>query len=109
MSKQLVVYVTTWCPGCRDTQEALAEWGVAARYVNIGRDLEAAGRVRALTGFESVPTLVAVEGDGFDPITSPLPLTPGKSARGVDRETVLTEPTRAQLKAWLAKHGWLRA
>ncbi len=107
MSKQLVVYITTWCPGCRDAQEALAEWGVTTRYVNIGRDLEAAGRVRALTGFESVPTLVAVEGAGFDPIEPPAALTPGKGPRGIDRGAVLTEPSRTQMRGWLVKHNFL--
>jgi glutaredoxin len=107
MSKQLMVYITTWCPACRDAQAALAEWRVTARLVNIGREPEAASRVRALTGFESVPTFVAVEGAGFDPIEPPAPLPPGKSARGIDRGAVLTEPSRPQMREWLVKHGFL--
>jgi glutaredoxin len=107
MPKQLVVYFTAWCPSCQDAQAALSEWGVEARRVNIARDRDAAERVRMLTGFESVPTLVVVDGDGVDPIEAPLPLPPGKGPRGIDRGTVLTEPTRTQMRTWLIKHGFL--
>ena len=109
MSKQLVVYITSWCPGCRHAQDALAELGLAARYVNIGRDTEAAGLLRALTGFESVPTFVIVAGEGFDPITPPAALPAGKGPRGVDRGSVLTEPAEAPLREWLVKNGFLQA
>lgn len=107
MSKTLLVYMTAWCPSCRDAQEALTEWGVTARYVNIGRDIDAAARVRRLTGFESVPTLVVVDGEGSDPIEPPIPLPQGRGPRGIDRGTVLTEPTRPQMRAWLTKHNFL--
>lgn len=109
MGKQLVVYITSWCPACRHAQDDLAEWGVPARFVNIGRDVAAAGRVRALTGYESVPTFVVVADDGFDPIEPPLPLAPGRGPRGLDRGAVLTEPARDQLRAWLVKHAFLPA
>ncbi|MEJ5197699.1 MAG: glutaredoxin family protein [Anaerolineae bacterium] len=109
MDKQLLVYMTPWCPDCRHVQEALAEWGVPARYVNISRDPAAAARVRALTGFESVPTLVAVDGDGFDPIEPPAALPAQRGPRGLDRGSVITEPSTDQLRAWLIKHGWLKS
>jgi glutaredoxin len=109
MGKQLVVYITSWCPACRRAQDDLAEWGVPASFVNIGRDREAAGRVRALTGFESVPTFVVVAGDSFDPIAPPLALPAGRGPAGVDRGAVLTEPARGQLREWLGKHGFLSA
>jgi mycoredoxin len=107
MTKQLVFYMTSWCPSCHAAQDALAEWGVTARSVNIGHDREAAGRVRALTGFESVPTFVIVDGAGGDPIEPPTSLPAGRGPRGIDRGTVLTEPTNAELKAWLIKNGFL--
>jgi len=109
VSKQLVVYIATWCPDCRYAQEALAEWGISARYVNITRNPDAAARVRALTGFESVPTFVVTADAGFDPIEPPAALPAGSGPRGVDRGPVLTEPTQAQLRAWLVKHGFLKA
>ena len=107
MPKQLLVYMTSWCPSCRDTQEALNEWGVTARFANIGRDPEAAARVRQLTGFESVPTLVIVDGGGSEPCETPDPLPQGRGPRGIDRGTVLTEPNRTQLRAWLTKHNFI--
>ena len=107
MTKELLFYMTTWCPSCHAAQDALDEWGVTVRGVNIGRDREAAGRVRALTGFESVPTFVIVDGAGVDPMAPPTPLPAGRGPRGVDRGTVLTEPTNAELKAWLIKNGFL--
>ena len=109
MPQQLLVYMTPWCPTCRDAQEALAEWKVAVCAINIARDREAAQRVRALTGFESVPTLVIAEDTGVEPFEPPAPLPPGSGPRGIDRGSVLTEPTRAQLRAWLIKHGLLPA
>ena len=107
MVKQLVFYMTSWCSSCHAAQDALAEWGVTVRCVNIGRDREAAGRVRALTGFESVPTFVIVDGAGVDPMEPPTPLPAGRGPRGIDRGTVLTEATNAELKAWLIKNGVL--
>jgi hypothetical protein len=32
----------------------------------------------------------------------------GTGPRGIDRGTVLTEPTNAELKAWLIKNGFCR-
>lgn len=108
MSKQLVVYMTSWCPDCRRAQEALAEWGVAARLIDIRCEPEAALRVQKLTGFESVPTFVVAADDGFTPVAPPAPLPAGQGPRGIDRGTVITEPSRAQLREWLTKHGFLR-
>lgn len=109
MSKQLVVYITSWCPDCRRAREALAEWGVSARLVDIRREPEAALRVQELTGFESVPTFVVVADDGVTPVAPPAPLPAGQGPRGIDRGTILTEPSRDQMREWLAKHGFLRA
>jgi glutaredoxin len=108
MAQELLFYMTAWCSSCHAAQDALTEWGVTARTINIGRDREAAARVRALTGFESVPTFVIVDGAGIDPIQPPSPLPAGRGPRGVDRGAVLTEPTNAELKAWLIKNSFLR-
>jgi glutaredoxin len=107
MSKQLVVYMSPWCGSSLDTQRALKEWGVLACFVNIKEDRVAAGRVKLWTGFESVPTLVIVDGDHVEPVEPPTPLPPGRSPRGVDRGSMITEPTRSELRAWLVKHGLL--
>ncbi len=107
MSKQLVVYMSSWCGNSLDAQRALSEWGVPARFVNIKEDKAAAGRVKVWTGFESVPTLVIAEGDSLEPAAPPAALPAGRSPRGIDRGSMLTEPTRAELRAWLVKNGIL--
>jgi hypothetical protein len=54
-----------------------------------------------------VPTLVIVDGDHVEPAEPPTPLPPGRSPRGVDRGSMITEPTRSELRAWLVKNGLL--
>ncbi len=107
MANHLVLYMSPWCINCLDTQEALAEWRVEHVVVDIKKDRAAAGRVRTWTGFESVPTLVIAEADSVDPCPPPAPLPAGSSPRGIDRGTMLTEPNRKQLRAWLVKNGIL--
>ena len=107
MSKQLVVYMSPWCGNSLDTQRALSEWGVPARFIDIKEDKAAAGRVKAWTGFESVPTLVIAEGESVEPAEPPVALPAGRSPRGVDRGSLLTEANRTELRAWLVKHGLL--
>ena len=74
MSKQVVVYMSPWCGTSTNTQRALTEWGVPAKYINIKEDRAAAARVREWVGFESVPTVVIAEGDGVAPFEPPAPL-----------------------------------
>ncbi len=105
MSPRLVMYMSPWCINCLDTQEALAEWQVNYVNIDIKKDATAARRVRTWTGFESVPTLVICDEGSIEPCTAPAALAYGASPRGVDRGTMLTEPTRTQLKAWLVKNG----
>lgn len=107
MSKQVVLYMSPWCGSSLDAQRALNEWGVPYRSINIKEDKAAAGRVRAWTGYESVPTLLIAEGDSVEPYEPPVPLPTGRGPRGIDRGSMLTEPTRAELRAWLMKHGLL--
>lgn len=107
MSKRLVVYTSTWCPNSRDTERALTEWGVQATFVNIRSDRAAAAKVRAWTGFESVPTAVIAEENSVEPFEPPASLPEGTSPRGVDRGSMLTEASREELRAWLVKHGLL--
>lgn len=105
MAKRLVVYMSPWCYSSQDTQRALNEWGVAADFVNIKEDRAAAALLRGWVGYESVPTIVLAEGEGREPFAPPAPLAPGSSPRGIDRDSLITEPTRTQLRAWLAKHN----
>ena len=107
MSKRVVVYMSPWCGTSTNTQRALTEWGVPARYINVKEDRDAAARVRQWVGFESVPTVLIAEGDSVEPFEPPAPLPAGTSPRGVDRGSMLTEASRDQLQAWLIKNGLL--
>jgi glutaredoxin len=107
MSKQLVVYMSPWCGSSSDTQRALSEWGVPAKFVNIKEDRDAAARLRGWVGFESVPTVLLVDEGSVEPCCPPEPLAKGMSPRGVDRGSLITEASRIQLRTWLIKNGIL--
>lgn len=107
MPKHVTVYMSPWCSTSQDTQRALKEWQVPATFVNIREDRDAAARVKAWVGFESVPTVVITNGDATEPFEPPAPLAPGTSPRGIDRGSILTEANRVQLRAWLVGHGLL--
>ncbi len=107
MTRQVVVYMSPWCGSSADTQRALSEWGVPATFVNIKEDRAAAARLRGWVGFESVPTVIVAEDGSVEPFESPAELAAGKSPRGLDRGSLITEATRVQLRSWLVKHGIL--
>jgi len=107
MTRQVVVYMSPWCSSSSDTQRALKEWDVPATFINIREDREAAARVRGWVGFESVPTVIIAEEGSVEPFEAPADLAAGKSPRGVDRGSMITEATRVQLRSWLVKHGIL--
>lgn len=107
MSREVVVYMSPWCSSSADTQRALAEWGVPARFVNIKEDRAAAARLREMVGFESVPTVICADAGNVEPCEPPTALAKGGSPRGVDRGSVITEASRVQLRSWLVKQGFL--
>lgn len=72
----------------------------------IDQDETARKRVLDWTGFASVPTIILAGEDDL-PITPPSYLEKGASPRGVDRGTMITEPSREELSLWLQKHGLL--
>ena len=103
---RLVVYVRSrFCPDVgrwrrwRDSHELDVE------EVDIDADPEARARLLALTGHESVPTLVIAQDEGIEPIEPPVVLPPGRSPRAVDRGTILTEPNPGQIAPFLERHG----
>jgi glutaredoxin len=107
MSKRVVAYVSPWCGQSQDTRRALGEWGVPCEFVDVKADRAAAARLREWVGFESVPTVIIADGESTEPFEPPAPLRPGGSPRGVDRGSLITEASRAELRAWLVKHGLL--
>jgi len=107
MSRRVVAYVSPWCSQSQDTKRALEEWRVPCTVVDIKADRAAAARVRQWVGFESAPTVVIAEGESLEPYEPPKPLMPGSGPRGVDRGSMITEASRAELRAWLVKNGLL--
>lgn len=104
---ELVMYTRTRpCPFVSVARQALAQAGVPYREINI--DLDAAARAWLLdtVHYLSVPTLVVALPGEDRPCTPPEPLREGLSPRGIDRGPVLTEPTAAELRGWLARHGF---
>jgi Glutaredoxin len=106
--KQLVVYVRgDACPDIRRTLDFLDRHAVPHRLIETGADPAARQRVLDWTGYLSFPTLVVVEDGSVEPLEPPVPLSPGKSPRDVDRGTILTEASTPVLEAFLRRHGFL--
>lgn len=83
LSDKVIVYGHATCPQVGPVRLLLRQSQVAFEYVDIHKDPEAAGRVRAInSGMESVPTLVFADG------------------------STLTEPSASKLKAKLESMGY---
>ncbi|MBN2471508.1 MAG: glutaredoxin family protein [Anaerolineae bacterium] len=103
----VMVTRTLGCPFVRVARAVLKEHGIPCREINIDCDREARAWLLETVGFLSVPTLV-LAGQGSDrPVLPPAPLPAGASPRGIDRGSIITEPSSAQLTTWLAGHGFL--
>lgn len=109
MKKELVMYSRTFgCPFISIAKKTLSEYNVSFREIFIDKDEKARQDVLAWTGFLSVPTLVvANQGDDL-PYKAPADLMKGKSPRGINRGTIITEASRDELVAWLAQHGFIK-
>ena len=106
MQQELVMYTRIFpCPFVRSAQKVLQQYNVAYREIYIDQDPQARARVETWTGFAAVPTLIlARPGEDF-PIGEPVVLPPGSSPRGINRGTMITEPSEEQLIAWLRQQG----
>lgn len=104
----LIMYTrTTGCPFVTIAKRVLREENVPYQEIFIDQDTVARDRVRAWTGFLSVPTLVVAAPGTVTPIRQPDPLPQGSSPQGVDRGPMITEPRDNQLRAWLYQHGFI--
>lgn len=105
MDIEIVMYSRTYgCPYVRTAERILARYQLPYRVIYINQDQAAKKRVIDWTGFESVPTIV-VTGQGQDlPFEEPAPLPTGSSPRGVNRGSMITEPSEEQLVDWLRQH-----
>lgn len=108
MAYELVMYSrTSPCPYVRTAKRVLDREGIAYREIHIDTDPDAKQRVIDWTGFQSVPTIIiAAPGEDL-PFEAPAPLDPGRSPKGIDRGSMITEPGEATLETWLRKHGFL--
>ncbi|MCA9907687.1 MAG: glutaredoxin family protein [Anaerolineae bacterium] len=105
---ELVMYSrSTGCPFVTLAKRVLDEYGVAYREIYIDQDAEAKRRVTEWTGFLSVPTLVVAEPGDDLPVSEPSFLERGRSPRGLDRGSMITEPGAEELSRWLLKHGFI--
>jgi glutaredoxin len=97
---------TTGCPMSTLARRVLDDYGVKYHelYYNFNEDAKA--RLMKHVGFLSVPTLYVAETGSEEPATEPLPVE-ADSPRGMDRGSMITEPSEPQLLAWLRKHGML--
>jgi len=109
MSKELVMYSRSFgCPFVSIARRVLEEHDVPYREILIDRDEAAKQRVLDWTGFLSVPTIVVAEMGENLPYTTPDPLPPKTSPRGIDRGPMMTEANIKQLTAWLVKHQFIQ-
>jgi glutaredoxin len=106
--KALIMYSRTIpCPDCERARELLQSLQVPFQEVMIDLDPAARGVVANLTGYDSVPTLVVARPGEALPFPEPRQLEAGRSPRGVDRGTVITEPDMVSLRRWLTGHGFV--
>ena len=106
--KALIMYSRTIpCPDCERARRLLQENGVDYREVMIDLDPAAGSFIERTTGHRSVPTLVVTRPGEALPFPAPRPLEQGRSPRGVDRGTVISEPDMVSLERWLTGHGFV--
>lgn len=108
MPYELVMYVRTiGCPFVNLARGVLRSERVPYREINIDRVGAAKTWLLDQVGYLSVPTLVVAEEGTRIPYIPPSALPPNTSPRGIDRGTLITEPSAEQLTAWLHKHHFL--
>ncbi len=106
-AKTLVVYGrTSFCPYQRIAQRVFDEHNLSVHSIMIDQSDEARDLVLQWTGFRAVPTLVVANPGETLPYKEPAPLTV-ESPRGVNRGSIITEPTKEQLLEWLKQHHFI--
>lgn len=105
MIKTLVfINRTLGCPLSTLARRILEDYNVPYTERFYDTEPEVKSRLLQWTGFLSVPTLYIAAENLNEPATPPEPLARGLSPRGIDRGSMLTEPSAEQLLAWLVKH-----
>lgn len=110
MDHVLIMYSRSFpCPFVTLAKRVLNDHHVPYQELYIDKDAALKADVVAWTGFQSVPTLVVAEPGSRTPYTSFSALAPGASPRGIDRGPMITEPSSAELLAFLHRHGFVGA
>lgn len=108
MDKELVVYVRQrYCPNVALARDLLTRYQIPYRELVIDDNPTLSDRLKAWTGFLSVPTLIIAHPGEDVPFTEVLPPPTDRPLRGYDRGPMLTEPNNQALEDWLHKHGLL--
>lgn len=108
MTKEIVMYSRSFpCPFVMNAKRLLDRHNLAYREILIDRVPGARRMVVAWTGFESVPTIVAAFEGQETPYEPPTPIPVGSSPRGVNRGSMITEPSAGQLEDWLRENGFI--
>ena len=94
------------CPDQATAKRCLDEFKIKPIEVNISRDADAAEQLMNLAGCLAIPTFAVTDGNN-QPIEPPRPMEPRRSVRNVDRGSIISEPTRDGLRAFLIRHGFL--
>jgi hypothetical protein len=105
----LKLLMFTRAGGCSDqalARRCLDEFKLQPIELNISTEPAAARKLLELAGCLAIPTFVAAD-ERHEPIEPPRPLEPYRSVRNVDRGSIISEPTRDGLRAFLIRHGFL--
>ena len=109
MDKEIVVYSRSYgCPYVSTARQVLDRYHLSYREILINKVPWAKKRVVEWTGFESVPTIIVVVRGQDLPCEPPDPLPAGASPRGINRGSMITEPSATQLEEWLRQHALVR-
>ena len=109
MAYEIVMYSRfSPCPYVRSAKRVLERERIPYRELYIDEDPAAKQRVIEWTGFQSVPTIILAQPGEILPYEEPQPLAPGASPKGIDRGTMITEPSETQLENWLRRHGFMK-
>lgn len=108
MGREIVMYSRSYgCPYVRTAKRVFDRHQLTYREIFVNQIETAKDRVIQWTGFESVPTIIVAD-EGQDlPYQAPTLLPLGTSPRGVDRGSLITEPSDEQLTKWLRQHGFI--
>ena len=108
MEKELLMYSQIkYSPYVALARDLLQRYKIPFREIDITNNATATEQLKTLTGNLNLPTLVLSKPNSKLPLAPPTPLVSGQSSRGLNRDTIITQPNNKQLENWLHQHGFL--